>query len=64
MSIIKMVSARCDICGHLSSSYEAPSPEVKQTLRLLGWRFRNGVHRCPTCVGLPTVSPDTGEVEI
>lgn len=64
MSIVKMVSAVCDICHHQSSQYNAPSPEVKQTLRLLGWRFRNGVHRCPTCVGNPTVNGDTGEVEI
>ena len=64
MSIVKMVSAVCDTCHFQSSQYNDTSPEVKKTLRLLGWRFRNGVHRCPTCVGLPTVSPDTGEVEI
>ncbi len=64
MSILKMVSAICDTCHFQSSQYPGTSPELKTNLRLLGWRFRNGIHRCPTCVGTPTVSPDTGEVEI
>jgi len=50
MSVIRFTSMKCDHCGHESQAYIQNPTETKKQLRTEGWRFRNGIHRCPSCV--------------
>ena len=54
MSVIRTVAFSCDAqiagsCRVQSEASERTSTEHKTYLRTQGWRFRNGVHRCPDC---------------
>lgn len=51
MSVVRQIHLKCDICAYPSRWFEDCATSVaKQELRLEGWRFRSGVHRCMTCV--------------
>lgn len=47
--LVKDIKAVCDTCGAFCSQSFTSAVEAKRTLRTEGWRFRNGVHTCPTC---------------
>jgi hypothetical protein len=54
MSVIRTVAFSCDSqavgsCHVQSEASEGTSTAHKTYLRTQGWRFRNGVHRCPAC---------------
>lgn len=57
MSVIRWVQLQCDICTTQSATISGGSAEAKKQLRLEGWRFRGGVHRCPTCATAERQSP-------
>lgn len=47
--LIKDIKACCDNCQVVSDTAFASAVECKRELRILGWRFRNGIHTCPQC---------------
>jgi hypothetical protein len=44
----KQIQIICDTCGALSAQVFTSAVEAKRQLRTEGWRFRNGIHTCPT----------------
>jgi hypothetical protein len=58
MSVVRQVQLVCDICNYPSRWFtDSATSAAKQELRLQGWRFRSGVHRCPTCVTNANLAP-------
>lgn len=47
--LAKSIRAVCDNCEALSANTFTSAVETKRQLRTEGWRFRNGIHTCPTC---------------
>jgi len=58
--IVKTVSAKCDNCLTQTGLYSS-AVEAKRDLRTAGWRFRNGIHTCPTCSASRTTNTATME---
>ena len=47
--IVKTIKVRCDSCLVGADAAFSSAVEGKRELRTAGWRFRNGIHTCPTC---------------
>lgn len=65
MAVSKSVNMVCDLCNYPSRAFaNITTKAIKIELRVEGWRFRGGVHRCMTCVrtaGAPASSEETDE---